>query len=81
MAFVYIMWKHVRLPLLSRSLGVLDITRILRFGALLGIIVLSAVLYTTVMATWARDHVSRFSPRPMNTVFTLSVLWEGAFLT
>lgn len=78
LAFVYIMWRHVRLPLLSRSLGLLDLTRILRFGALLGIIVMSTVLYTIVMATWARDHVSRFSPRPMNTMFTISVLWEAA---
>ncbi|THH34170.1 hypothetical protein EUX98_g111 [Antrodiella citrinella] len=76
-AFVYIMWRHVRLPLLSRSLGLLDLTRIVRFGALLGIIVLSTVLYTVVMATWARDHVNSSSPRPMNTAFTLSILWEG----
>ncbi|KAH8100696.1 hypothetical protein BXZ70DRAFT_1008182 [Cristinia sonorae] len=75
--FVYIMWRHVRLPMLSRSMGMLDLTRILRFGALFGIIVLSAVLYTVVMASWARDHISRYSPRPMNTLFTLSVLWEA----
>ena len=77
LTFVYIMWRHVKLPLLSHSLGLLDVTRILRFGALLGIIILSTVLYTVVMATWARDHVNRFSERPMDTVFTLSVLWEG----
>ncbi|CAL1695744.1 unnamed protein product [Somion occarium] len=77
LAFVWYLWKSVKLPLASHTLGLLDLTRILRFGALLGIIVLSAVLYTIVMATWARDHVRLHGNMPMRTVFIISMVWEA----
>lgn len=77
--FVWVLWRSVKLPLFSHALGMVDITRILRFGALLGIIILSAILYTVVMATWAQANRDPRRVLPMQTTFALSVVWEGAF--
>ena len=78
--FVWVLWRSVKLPLFSQSLGILDATRILRFGALLAIIVLSAILYTVVMATWAPGNDDPRRVFPMDTTFAVSVIWEGASL-
>ena len=75
--FVWVLWRSVKLPLFSHSLGILDATRILRFGALLAIIVLSAILYTVVMATWAPGNDDPRRVFPMDTTFAVSVVWEG----
>lgn len=77
--FVWYLWKSVSLPLASHSLGLLDLTRIIRFGALLGIIVLSAILYAFVMGTWAREHIRPGDPMPARTVFMVSMVWECEF--
>lgn len=74
--FVSYLWKSAQLPLASHSLGLIDLTRIIRFGALLGIIVLSAILYAFVMGTWARDHLKPRDPMPARTVFMISTIWE-----
>ncbi|KAK7694691.1 hypothetical protein QCA50_001879 [Cerrena zonata] len=75
--FVSYLWKSAQLPLASHSLGLIDLTRIIRFGALLGIIVLSAILYAFVMGTWARDHLKPRDPMPARTVFMISTIWES----
>ncbi|KAI0788433.1 hypothetical protein C8Q75DRAFT_768467 [Abortiporus biennis] len=77
--FVGIMWRHgyVKLPLRSQTLGVLDVTRMLRFGALLFIFVISAIVYTIVMATWVRVQVNPYKPIPMSTLFMISTFWEA----
>lgn len=68
------------MPLASHSLGLLDVTRIIRFGALLGIIVLSAILYAFVMGTWTKDHLRPHGPMPASTVFMISTMWECEYL-
>lgn len=75
--FVWVLWRSVKLPLFSHSLGILDATRILRFGALLAIIVLSAILYAVVMATWAQGNDDPGRVFPMDTTFAVSVVWEA----
>lgn len=76
-AFAYKLWRSVKLPITSHSLGILDVARIIRFGALLAIIALSAILYTTVMANWAMHRINPAKAVPMNIQFEISVVWEA----
>ncbi|OCH96117.1 hypothetical protein OBBRIDRAFT_363520 [Obba rivulosa] len=70
-AIIVFLWKSCNLPILSQTLGVLDIVRIYRFGALCLTIVISAVLYCAVLANWAEQHDFNY------TIMSVSIVWEA----
>lgn len=76
----FILLKCYKLPDLRRSLAVLNPIRIVRFAALLITIVVSAVLYSLVLAVWLQ--ASR-GPDSVKVSFSLEAwisiadLWEG----
>ena len=81
MIFVYYLWKTIRLPLLTHSLGPLDFTRLARFAVLLVIFIVSVTLYSIITASWVRwndhDHLGASS---LQTLLSISIAWEGTLV-
>ncbi|KAI0692768.1 hypothetical protein BC835DRAFT_1416327 [Cytidiella melzeri] len=77
MVFMFHLWNTIRLPLVTHSLGRLDITRLVRFAALLGIFVISITLYSILTASWVegREHKQPAVSR-LPTLFKISIIWE-----
>ncbi|EMD42091.1 hypothetical protein CERSUDRAFT_90689 [Gelatoporia subvermispora B] len=68
---VVYLWKFCDLPILSRTLGMLDALRVYRFAALCLTIVISAVLYCAVLGAWAQHHIFKYG------VMSASIVWEA----
>lgn len=75
---LFILLKYYKLPDWRRSFAVLNPIRIIRFAALLATVIVSAVLYSLVLAVW----LDRSLPQPISfsleAWISVAALWEGA---
>ncbi|KAI0348087.1 hypothetical protein BDW22DRAFT_53935 [Trametopsis cervina] len=76
--FIYFLWKTIRLPLFSQSLGLFDITRLLRFAVLLCIFFISVTLYSIWTASWVSSNDLQH-PKAFNFLLLakLAIIWES----
>ncbi len=76
-AFMYHLFRSVKLPLQSLTLGRFGSTQLLRFAALLGIYMVSIILYAIISASWVRwKETSRVGSTKFHTLFKISVVWQ-----
>lgn len=80
MMLLFVLWKYYKLPDLRHSFELLHPVRIIRFAALVSTIIVSAILYAIVLATWARYRANASDLGCRNTFqawLKTSAAWES----
>ena len=75
---LFILLKYYKLPDWRRSLTVLNPIRIIRFAVLLATIIVSAVLYSIMLAVWLDHPLNTNISFSQEVYISIAGLWEGA---
>lgn len=75
---LFILLKYYKLPDWRRSLAVLNPIRIIRFAVLLATIIVSAVLYSIMLAVWLDHPLNTNISFSQKAYISIAGLWEGA---